>query len=166
MCLCINVYCNNNSHSDIFFLPPPFASSAQLKRKKGSGSERVVKQFHYTSWPDHGVPCHPLPVLTFVRKSVAANVISNSHVGGGGGGGGSGEGAAAAAAVDSAEKEASHEPATGGPIVVHCSAGVGRTGTYITVDTMLKQVRQQNFCYIKTSAICHMGVKFGATRRM
>ncbi|XP_046853124.1 receptor-type tyrosine-protein phosphatase S-like [Xenia sp. Carnegie-2017] len=35
--------------------------------------ERSIKQFHYTAWPDHGVPSSPSSLLNFVRKSSAAN---------------------------------------------------------------------------------------------
>lgn len=83
--------------------------SIKLKHTKikGSAGTREIKQFHYTSWPDHGAPSHPLPVLSYIRKSLAAN------------------------------------PADGGPIVVHCSAGVGRTGTYIAIDSMLQQAHEK-----------------------
>jgi len=27
-----------------------------------------VKQFHYTAWPDFGVPDHPNPVIAFIRR--------------------------------------------------------------------------------------------------
>ena len=52
-----------------------YSYAFQLKRKKGMACEREIKQFHYTSWPDHGVPCHPLPVLSFIRNSASANPI-------------------------------------------------------------------------------------------
>ena len=33
----------------------------------------MVSQYHYTTWPDHGVPSRPTSLLGFVKKASAAN---------------------------------------------------------------------------------------------
>nr|XP_033819436.1 receptor-type tyrosine-protein phosphatase T isoform X6 [Geotrypetes seraphini] len=37
-------------------------------QKKGYHEIREIRQFHFTSWPDHGVPCYATGLLGFVRQ--------------------------------------------------------------------------------------------------
>jgi len=46
---------------------------SNLMSNQQSVSERIVYQYHYTDWPDHGVPAYTLPSLAFIVKSTAAN---------------------------------------------------------------------------------------------
>ncbi|XP_065945289.1 receptor-type tyrosine-protein phosphatase epsilon [Magallana gigas] len=66
---------------------------------------KTVTHYHYTSWPDHGVP-DPLCLLLFHNHVTRTKYISDR-----------------------------------GPTIVHCSAGVGRTGTYIAVDAMYHEIQ-------------------------
>lgn len=65
---------------------------------------RVMRHFHFTTWPDFGVPNPPQTLVRFVRAF-------RERVG--------------------PEQR---------PIVVHCSAGVGRSGTFIALDRILQQI--------------------------
>ncbi|XP_035245446.1 receptor-type tyrosine-protein phosphatase T isoform X14 [Anguilla anguilla] len=76
-------------------------------QKKGHHEIREIRQFHFTSWPDHGVPCYATGLLGFVRQVKFLN------------------------------------PPDAGPIVVHCSAGAGRTGCFIAVDIMLDMAENE-----------------------
>ncbi|XP_062853636.1 receptor-type tyrosine-protein phosphatase T isoform X3 [Trichomycterus rosablanca] len=37
-------------------------------QKKGHHEIREIRQFHFTSWPDHGVPCYSTGLLGFIRQ--------------------------------------------------------------------------------------------------
>ena len=60
--------------------------------------ERLVCQFHYSAWPDHGVPSSVVPLLRMIRML--------------------------------RDTQASETL----PLLVHCSAGCGRTGTVCAID--------------------------------
>ncbi|XP_061191084.1 receptor-type tyrosine-protein phosphatase T-like [Saccostrea echinata] len=81
-------------------------SYANYKIRKFSvtnkGTSRIVTQYHYTAWPDHGIP-EPLCLVLF-----------HDHV---------------TRTIDQQNS---------GPILVHCSAGIGPTGTYIAIDALYK----------------------------
>ena len=65
-----------------------------------------MTQYHFTSWPDHGVPKFATSLISFIRRV-----------------------------------QKGHNKDLGKPLMVHCSAGVGRTGTFITLDAMLERIK-------------------------
>ena len=63
---------------------------------------RTIRHFHFTTWPDFGVPEPPQTLVRFVR-AYRERVTAEQR-----------------------------------PVVVHCSAGVGRSGTFIALDRILQ----------------------------
>ncbi|XP_016059466.1 PREDICTED: receptor-type tyrosine-protein phosphatase eta [Miniopterus natalensis] len=68
-----------------------------------------LRQFHFTSWPDHGVPDTTDLLINF--RYLVRDYMKQSP------------------------------PES--PILVHCSAGVGRTGTFIAIDRLIYQIENE-----------------------
>ncbi|KAL8905657.1 MAG: hypothetical protein Q9171_006587 [Xanthocarpia ochracea] len=81
---------------------------------------REITQLQYTSWPDFGAPAHPLHVLGLVEQC--------------------GE---AIRSYDGKPQPGEPAPESEKPVVVHCSAGCGRTGTFCTVDSVIDMMKRQ-----------------------
>jgi len=69
-----------------------------------SAESRIVYQFQYTAWPDHGLPESTHAFLDLAHKVEQVNEA-------------------------------------GAPIIVHCSAGIGRSGTFCTVHSIIEKLR-------------------------
>ncbi|EMC93065.1 hypothetical protein BAUCODRAFT_40374, partial [Baudoinia panamericana UAMH 10762] len=81
---------------------------------------REITQLQYSSWPDFGAPAHPAHLLGLVEQTDAVVRASNR---------------------DKREREPEGEGER--PILVHCSAGCGRTGTFCTVDSVIDMLKRQ-----------------------
>lgn len=76
--------------------------------------KRTLKHLHFIAWPDFGCPENTAVLLDFVTGV-------RSHM-----------------------SNPSSQNSGSGPILVHCSAGVGRTGTFILVDRLLQHIRSRS----------------------
>uniref|UniRef100_A0A8D8PTC7 protein-tyrosine-phosphatase n=1 Tax=Cacopsylla melanoneura TaxID=428564 RepID=A0A8D8PTC7_9HEMI len=106
--------------------------------------ERTVCQFHYSAWPDHGVPPLVRPLLDMVR--LVRDTQASETL----------------------------------PVLVHCSAGCGRTGTICAIDyvwgllragklnrdfslfTLVREMRKQRIAMVQTKEqyiLVHQAVK-------
>lgn len=85
---------------------------------------REITQIHYSSWPDFGAPASPGQLLALVELT---NLLQR---------------AATAPTQSPRSDEPESEEATR-PMLVHCSAGCGRTGTFCTIDSVIDMLKRQ-----------------------
>ncbi|KAK7064747.1 hypothetical protein R3P38DRAFT_57069 [Favolaschia claudopus] len=112
-----------------------------------SARPRKIVQLHYLGWPDMNVPNDATGVLGLVwevgrvveevgREEVAPPVKKEDE----------GSSSGSDSEVDGETgvlKRSLHAGDAQAPVLLHCSAGVGRTGGFIAVDAVLNAVRQE-----------------------
>jgi len=95
-----------------------------LKHKK-SGQTRRIVHFQMTSWPDFGVPSSAESCLHIIGLVREARMDAVQSLG---------------------SKWKGHPK--GPPIIVHCSAGIGRTGSFCTIDVNVDRLTDMSKCEV------------------
>ncbi|KAF4623987.1 hypothetical protein G7Y89_g14189 [Cudoniella acicularis] len=85
---------------------------------------REITQVHYSSWPDFGAPANSSQLLSLVEL---CNLMQR----------------AASSSTQSPRSDDPELDQIARPILVHCSAGCGRTGTFCTIDTVIDMLKRQ-----------------------
>lgn len=75
---------------------------------------REIDHYWYTAWPDQSCPETAQPLIELVQN------VENSRI------------------------EVSKTNGKSGPVVVHCSAGIGRTGCFIALSNGIKQLNKEH----------------------
>uniref|UniRef100_A0A6G1SL08 protein-tyrosine-phosphatase n=1 Tax=Aceria tosichella TaxID=561515 RepID=A0A6G1SL08_9ACAR len=78
---------------------------------RNPGYNRIIRQFHYTNWPEQGLPKSGESFINFIAE------------------------------VHKTKQKFGIE----GPITVHCSVGVGRTGVFIALSIILERLQNEGF---------------------
>ena len=91
-------------------LSPDFSVRAFVVHHRRRNAFREVLQYFYHAWPDQGVPEKPLSVLQYLT------------------------------AINKQRERNVLQNRSTGPVVVHCSAGIGRAGALIAIDISIQRL--------------------------
>lgn len=105
-----------------------FIISKLLIKNLKTDKEREVVHCQFTSWPDHGIPKTANDMIEFIHivRQYQANLTHSNNWKG--------------------------HP-LGPPILVHCSAGIGRTGTFITIDININRLLDSKKIDVKDTVL-------------
>lgn len=84
---------------------------------------REITQVHYPSWPDFASPAKPSHLLSLIQLTNAMQRASSSPT--------------------EISRSSDPEEESARPMLVHCSAGCGRTGTFCTIDSVIDMLKRQ-----------------------
>ncbi|KAF7854743.1 hypothetical protein EAF04_010311 [Stromatinia cepivora] len=85
---------------------------------------REITQVHYSSWPDFASPAKPSHLLALIHLANSMQRASSS--------------------ATETPRLSDPEPEITRPMLVHCSAGCGRTGTFCTIDSVIDMLKRQH----------------------